>query len=258
MKVAIVIPSRWGSRRLPGKPLITILKKPLIQHVYERATCSKEAFVVVVATDDARIEEKVQRFGGEVVRTRSDARTGSDRVAELMDRIPADAYVNLQGDELIQNAAILDELIIAFKNAQPLEMGTLKVPIRDSAEITNPNVVKVVTDRNDMALYFSRSPIPSIRKDNAKQGMRGIKGALETGPYYKHIGIYIYERETLKKFSNNPSGLLEDIEQLEQLRALEMGLGIRVWETNHESFRIDTRSDLKEAERNLKRGHRAE
>ncbi|HLB95087.1 MAG TPA: 3-deoxy-manno-octulosonate cytidylyltransferase [Nitrospiria bacterium] len=239
MRTVIVIPCRFDSSRLPGKPLMNLSGKPLIQWVYERALLSKEAAQVVVATDDPRIEETVRSFGGEVITTGSTARTGSDRVAELAGRVSADAYLNLQGDELIFDGTILDELIRSFDAAQPLDMGTLKREITDRAEVSNPNVVKVVTDEDGFALYFSRSPIPYLRSAPTQ---------LPPKTFYKHLGLYIFERETLKMFSSLPSGFLEGHEKLEQLRALEHGIRIKVWETNHDSLRVDTREDLKQAE----------
>ncbi len=254
MKTVVVIPCRWGSSRLPGKPLLPLLKKPFIQHVYERATCSKEAFRIVVATDDPRIEKTVRAFGGEVFLTGQGARTGSDRVAELIETVRADAYLNLQGDELILNPLILDELIVAFSGVQPFEIGTLKQEITDPKELTNPNVVKVVTDAQGLALYFSRSPIPYHREDKRIPKRPISNTALRHRMVYKHLGIYIFEREALKSFSSRPIGMLEALEKLEQLRALEMGLRIRVWETRHESIRVDTRTDLRHAEKVLLKG----
>src|SRR3990172_1868663 len=208
MRTVIVIPCRFDSSRLPGKPLMNLSGKPLIQWVYERALLSKEAARVVVATDDPRIEETVRSFGGEVITTGSTARTGSDRVAEVAGRVSADAYLDLQGDELIFDGTILDELIRSFDAAQPLGMGTLKREITDRAEVSNPNVVKVVTDEDGFALYFSRSPIPYLRSAPTQ---------LPPKTFYKHLGLYIFERETLKMFSSLPSGFLEGHEKLEQL-----------------------------------------
>jgi 3-deoxy-manno-octulosonate cytidylyltransferase (CMP-KDO synthetase) len=257
MITVVVIPCRWNSRRLPGKPLLPVLKKPLIQQVYGRAALSRKASRVVVATDDRRIERTVRDFGGEVIRTGSGFRTGSDRVAAVMKRFPADAYVNLQGDELILEPEILDELIGRFERIRQREIGTLKQSIRDFREVVDPNVVKVVTDRNGDALYFSRSPIPYVRNDGRgrRTGGRTLfpKESFRPGTYFKHFGIYIYERRTLAAFAKSPSGFLEEREKLEQLRALETGIRIRVWETRCSSLRIDTRADLKRAERELRK-----
>ena len=250
MKTAVVIPCRWGSSRFPGKPLARILNKPVIQHVYERATCSKEASRVIVATDDPRIEEAVRLFGGEAVLTSTESRTGTDRMAELIETVEADAFVNLQADELILDAMILDELIAGFRSEQPCEIGTLKQVIEDSNELVNPNVVKVVTDQEGWALYFSRSPIPFIRDRNEK----GKAPRAEPGAYFKHLGIYIYQKEVLRQYALLPTTILERFEKLEQLRALERGYKIRVWQTHRESLRIDTREDLESAEQRLSGG----
>ena len=253
MVTVVVIPCRWNSRRLPGKPLLSVLKKPLIEQVYRRAARCRKASRVIVATDDRRVERSVLDFGGEVVRTSVRPRTGSDRVAEVMKDIQADAYVNLQGDELILEPEILDELIEAFEGARPLEIGTLKQPITDFKEVINPNVVKVVTDRKGDALYFSRSPVPYIRNDGASGRTLFPKKSFRPGVYFKHLGIYIFDRDALNSFSQGASGVLEEREKLEQLRALEMGLGIRVWKTRRRSLRIDTPADLKIAERALRK-----
>lgn len=248
MKTVVVIPCRWASNRLPGKPLLDILKKPLIQRVYESATGLKEADRVLVATDDSRIEEKVRNFGGQVFRTSQKARTGSDRVAEIMNKIDGDIFLNWQGDELFINPVPIDELIVSFINSQPLDMGTLKQEVSDSSDLNNPNVVKVVTDSNGFALYFSRSLIPFYRSDREtlEPGTKNLNLIPKT--YYKHMGIYIYTRKALELFSYSSSSALENCEKLEQLRALELGLKIKVWETSYPSYRIDTPEDLRKAE----------
>ncbi len=241
MQVVIVIPSRYGSTRFPGKPLAPLAGKPLIQWVYERARGAGVNARVLVATDDSRIRDVVLAFGGEVVMTPAGARTGSDRLAHLAETIPADAYINLQGDEVLESPRLLDDLIQAFLEAQPLDIGTLKRAITDPTELTDPNVVKVVTDRYDDALYFSRAPIPH-RRD-------GAGAAVEPGLYYKHLGIYIFRREALLEFARLPTGRLEACEKLEQLRALEQGYHIKVWETRLDTLRIDRSEDLTHAER---------
>jgi 3-deoxy-manno-octulosonate cytidylyltransferase (CMP-KDO synthetase) len=262
MKVVIVIPCRWGSSRFPGKPLAPLLTKPLIQHVYERASYSKKTSRVIIATDDTRIEQAVKAFGGEVMMTGAATRTGSDRAAELIDTHKADVYINLQGDELIKNPEILDDLIVSFTSVPSLRMGTLKHKLIDPNEIMDPNVVKVVTDKDGFALYFSRSPIPFVRDDSAKAvpatehqmpkkiPTSGSDYMLQT--YYKHLGIYIFERETLRLFSTLRTGHLESFEKLEQLRAIENGIRIKVWETKYESFRIDSQKDLQTVEGQIK------
>ncbi|MBI3609718.1 MAG: 3-deoxy-manno-octulosonate cytidylyltransferase [Nitrospirae bacterium] len=244
MKTVVVIPARYASSRFPGKPLIPIGGKPLVRQVWEQARKSRRAERVVVATDDERIRAAVASFGGDVVMTEGEFRTGTDRLAGVAGRIAADAYLNLQGDEFIQDPRILDDLIARFIEAQPLSVGTLKQPMREAAEGTNPNVVKVVTDQEGYALYFSRSAIPFHRDRETTPGSGAV-------PFYKHLGIYIYRKDALLKFAQLPTGVLEEREKLEQLRALENGIRIKVWETAYESLRIDTKEDAEEAERRL-------
>ena len=244
MKTAIVIPARYASSRFPGKPLVSVRGRPLIRQVWEQAKKSRRADQVVVATDDDRIREAVSEFGGDVLMTQVDFRTGTDRLAWVAERITADAYINLQGDEFIQDAQILDDLIAHFTESQPLAMGTLKRPIVSPEEGENPNIVKVVTTREGDALYFSRSLIPYRRDRDVTLGFGEV-------PFYKHLGIYIYRRDVLATLARLPTGFLEDREKLEQLRALENGIRIRVWETTHESLRIDAPEDVRAAEQYL-------
>jgi len=244
MKTAIVIPARYSSSRFPGKPLALVGGKSLIRQVWEQARGSRRAERVVVATDDERIRDAVAAFGGEVVMTEGEFRTGTDRLAWVADRVGADAYLNLQGDEFIQDARILDDLIAHFEASQPLEMGTLKRAAASAAEEGNPHIVKVVTDREGYALYFSRSSIPFHRDRDTTNGP-------PEACFFKHLGIYIYRREVLKRLASLPTGELEDSEKLEQLRALENGIRIRVWKTPYESIRIDAHEDLEAAERIL-------
>lgn len=247
MSAVVVIPARYGATRFPGKPLASLLGRPLIQWVYEQAKRAAGVDRVVVATDDARIRAAVTGFGGEALLTPLDARTGSDRMAAIAATIESEFYVNLQGDEILRAPQMLEELIGAFAHSQPLEMATLKRAIADPNELLDPNVVKVVTDRFDDALYFSRAAIPYRRDGGAADG-------LPPGLYFKHLGIYIFERAALFEFGRLASGLLEETEKLEQLRALEQGFRIKVWETRHDSLRIDTPEDLARAERLLGRG----
>ena len=242
MKTVVVIPVRYGSSRFPGKPLVSIGGLPLIQQVWEQARKSRKADRIVIATDDPRIQNAVALFGGEVILTEGEFRTGTDRLAWVTQHVEADAYINLQGDEWIQDAAILDELIERFIAAQPLAMGTLRQVITREEEETDPNVVKVVCDRDGFALYFSRASIPVRRERETDSGT-------VSATVYKHLGIYIYGKNTLRELAQYPTGLLEDREKLEQLRALENGMRIRVWETDHESIRIDTPKDAEQTER---------
>jgi 3-deoxy-manno-octulosonate cytidylyltransferase (CMP-KDO synthetase) len=241
--VTVVIPARFGSSRFPGKPLALLAGKPLIQHVYERARVSPGVRRVIVATDDVRIQKAVAAFGGTVVMPKGTFRTGTDRVAAVARQAPGDVFVNLQGDEIALHPGLLAGLITPFLKSGAA-MGTLKRALTSSGDIRNPGIVKVVTDSLGDALYFSRAPIPCDRE-------RG-PGNFVDGLHYVHLGIYIYTRETLLRLSRLPTGPLEEAEKLEQLRALEHGIRIRVWETKHDSLRIDTPADLKQAESVLK------
>lgn len=203
----------------------------MIQHVYERASLSRYITRVLVATDDERIASAVRHFGGEVRMTRADHPTGTDRLAEVASAEAANLYVNIQGDEPLIDPEAIDAAILSILDTDAIPMGTLKKRILDAPEITNPNVVKVVTDLAGDALYFSRSPIPHVRDG-------------EAGVYYKHIGLYVYRREFLLRYPDLDVGPLERAESLEQLRALENGYRIRVVETDYESLGVDTPEDL--------------
>jgi 3-deoxy-manno-octulosonate cytidylyltransferase (CMP-KDO synthetase) len=242
--VTVVIPARFDSSRFPGKPLALLAGKPLIQHVYERASRSPGVGRVVVATDDARIRKAVATFGGAVVMPKGTFRTGTDRVAAVAGRLPGRVFVNLQGDEIALHPGLLAGLIRPFLRSGA-GMGTLKRALTSSGEVRNPGIVKVVTDARGNALYFSRAPIPCDRGKGP--------GNFVAGLHYVHLGIYIYTRETLLRLSRLPTTPLEDAEKLEQLRALEHGIRIRVWETKHDSLRIDTPADLRRAAAALKR-----
>ncbi|HJU05867.1 MAG TPA: 3-deoxy-manno-octulosonate cytidylyltransferase [Nitrospiraceae bacterium] len=236
--VTVVIPARFGSSRFPGKPLAMLAGKPLVQHVYEHAAKAPEVDQVVVATDDARIHDAVKVFGGNAMMVEGAFRTGTDRVAAVARHLPGHVFLNLQGDEIVLHPSLLTDLIVPFLKGGA-EMGTLKRRVNLSEEIHNPDVVKVVTNQAGDALYFSRAPIPH-RRD---RGVADVPDELHD----IHLGLYIYTRQTLLQFSALPTGRLEDAEKLEQLRALEYGIPIRVWETEHPSLRIDTPRDLERA-----------
>jgi 3-deoxy-manno-octulosonate cytidylyltransferase (CMP-KDO synthetase) len=236
--VTVVIPARFGSSRFPGKPLALLAGKPLIQHTCERVRSAPGVDRVLVATDDDRIRKAVLSFGGEVVTPAGAFRTGTDRVAAVAKQVPGNIFVNLQGDEIALNPELLTDLIRPFL-ASGAPMGTLKRALTSSSEVRNPAIVKVVTDGGGNALYFSRAPVPCVRDEGL--------GKFAAGLHYVHLGIYIYTRETLLRLAALPTSPLEDAEKLEQLRALEAGIPIRVWETRHPSLRIDTPKDLREA-----------
>lgn len=245
-QVVIIIPARYGSSRFPGKPLALIGKKPLIHHVYERVRTARGVTRVVVATDDVRIRAAVQEFGGEAVMTPAELRTGSDRVAHVARELPADIYVNLQGDEIPLSVALIEDLLTPFSRSHD-EVGTLKCALTTEQQLLDPNVVKVVTDQYGYALYFSRSPIPYHRD------RRPPHQSVTAGLHWKHLGIYAYTAPALARFAQLPTGSLEATEQLEQLRLLEAGVRIRVWETKQVSIRIDAPADIAQAEATLAR-----
>jgi 3-deoxy-manno-octulosonate cytidylyltransferase (CMP-KDO synthetase) len=224
----VVIPARHGSSRLPGKPLLPLAGKPLLQWVYERARQSAAA-EVCVATDDSRIAEAAQRFGASVVMTALTHQSGTDRIAEVAERAGwsgQDIIVNLQGDEPMMPAALVDQVAELLERHPEDAIGTLAAKIATLHAFLDPNVVKVVTDAQGRALYFSRAPVPWGR-DSAPAGLasqRGFAGAR------RHIGLYAYRVAALRQLSMSPPSGLEQIEKLEQLRALENGLSIRVAE----------------------------
>ncbi|MCP9438333.1 MAG: 3-deoxy-manno-octulosonate cytidylyltransferase [Nitrospira sp.] len=233
--IVVVIPARYGSSRFPGKPLVMLNGKPMIQHVYEQALACDLVSDVMVATDDERIKQAVERFQGRVVMMSGDYRTGTDRVAAVARMFAGDLFVNLQGDEILLNPRLLNDLIDPFVRSG-VEMGTLKREMDVTEDLHNPSVVKVVTDSRGNALYFSRAPIPVVRDDPDRRVVGGL--------HYVHLGLYMYKRETLFKLASLPTGSLEDAEKLEQLRALEHGIRIRVWETKHASLRVDRPDDV--------------
>ncbi len=235
--VAVFIPARYGSARFPGKPLAELAGKPLIQHVYEAVKGIPHVSEIQVVTDDSRILKTVKEFGGRACLVDSPCRTGTDRIAKAAAYTECDVAVNLQGDEIPLHPGLLSDLIEPFLHGEA-QMGTLKRPLHNFEEVNQPSVVKVVTNHAGEALYFSRSPIPYLREGNP---MKSIAN------YYIHLGIYIFRRETLLRFAELPTGVLEEAEKLEQLRALEHGIPIKVWETQHPSLRIDHVEDLKEA-----------
>ena len=243
-QVTVVIPARYGSSRFPGKPIAMLGQKPIIQHVYEQAAACRAVSEVVVATDDRRIQEAVVKFGGQAVLTMGEFRSGTDRVAAVAGLRTGQFILNLQGDEIPVDPDLLTDLIEPFVESGA-EMGTLKRTLHTAEDLQNPAVVKVVTDRHGRALYFSRAPIPLVRDDPSRQAVKGL--------HYIHLGVYIYTRETLLRLTALPTGMLEESEKLEQLRALDHGITIHVWETGRESLRIDTPADATEAGEALRR-----
>ena len=249
----VVIPSRFGSTRLPGKPLLMIAGKPMVQHVWEQA-CKSSAQRVVVATDDARIVEACKAFGAEVLMTRTDHESGTDRLAEVVTQLglASDAIVvNVQGDEPLIPPQVIDQVAVnlaAHSEASMASMATLAEPIEDVETLFNPNVVKVVSDINGLALTFSRATLPWARDDFARQ-----PGALPAGvPYRRHIGIYAYRAGFLHDFVGWGPCWLENTERLEQLRALWHGVRIHVADVlEAPPAGVDTLEDLERVRRLL-------
>jgi 3-deoxy-manno-octulosonate cytidylyltransferase (CMP-KDO synthetase) len=237
-KVIGVIPARYSSKRFPGKPLVDILGKPMIQWVYENAMGSKLLDFLIVATDDERIYDVVKSFGGNVIMTPSDIQTGTDRVAYVLNEFDADIVANIQGDEPLLTSEMIDRAIEPFLNSEKVDISTLAVKINDVDLIFNPNVVKVVFDKDKIALYFSRSPIPFCRD------AKNEKDWLRLGNFYKHIGLYVYSRESLLRFVSLRRSSLEEIEKLEQLRALENGFRIKVVISESDTIGVDTPEDV--------------
>lgn len=233
MKAIGIIPARYGSTRLEGKPLKEIGGKPMIQLVYEAAQQAKLLAEVYVATDDERIVQAVQQFGGNVRMTSPHHKTGTDRIAEVAGDIAADIVVNIQGDEPLLNPAMIDEVVLPFFDDPALPMSTLCVPILEEEALHDPNVVKAVFDQAGYALYFSRSLIPYPRKHEGFQA-------------YEHLGLYAYRKEFLLTYITMPQSRLEMVESLEQLRVLEAGYKLKIAISRHpyEGVSVDTPEDL--------------
>jgi len=244
MAVAI-IPARYASTRLPGKPLVALAGKLMIERVWERVRRAKKISRVIVATDDERIIRAVAAFGGEAVMTRSEHRSGTERVAEVAAttvREGEEIFVNVQGDEPLIEPSAIDTAVETIESDQSAAIATLAVPIARPADIMDPNVVKVVLDFDGNALYFSRAPIPWVRDRNAPVHARHLK----------HLGLYAFRRAALLDFPTLPLGDLERIEQLEQLRWMENGYKIRVAETPHDSISVDVPEDVSRLEQLLR------
>ena len=240
MKIIGIIPARYASTRFPGKPLQLIAGKPLVQHVVERCREAQSLADVIVATDDERIA-KVAREFCTVEMTRTDHPSGTDRIAEVAARLDCDAVVNVQGDEPLIPATVIDAVASALTDAQ---MTTAATPVRNIAEYSDPNAVKVVVDAAGRALYFSRRTIPFVR-DSAEESPEQQCAAF---PFLKHLGIYGYRRDTLKRLVEFAASPLEQAERLEQLRALENGIGIAVCLVEYESIGVDVPEDVQRVE----------
>lgn len=253
-----IIPARYGSTRLPGKPLLDLAGKPIIQHVYERAAQARTIARVLVATDDERIAQVVSAFGGGVVITRADHETGTDRIAEAARGVDAEIVVNVQGDEPLIDPDTIDAAVAPLLADSSLVMSTTCEPLARAEDLFNANIVKVTLDSAGNALYFSRAPIPFPRDIAAGADTATIIERVNAQPellarYRKHTGLYVYRRGFLLDFTTWPRTPLETTESLEQLRALERGCQIRVVTVTRSSIGIDTPEDLARARRVLEK-----
>jgi 3-deoxy-manno-octulosonate cytidylyltransferase (CMP-KDO synthetase) len=246
MKIIGIIPARFASTRFPGKPLALIAGKPLIQRVVEQCQKAGSLTEVVVATDDERIYRAAKKFCA-VEMTRADHPSGSDRIAEVAGRLSCDAVVNIQGDEPLIDPSVIDAVAGALAHS---EMSTAATPVKNPAEYDNPNVVKVVVNTAGHALYFSRRTIPYLRE----AASRPVTEQLAAFPFLKHLGIYGFRRETLLRLVKFPVSPLENAEKLEQLRALDHGIGIAVVKVDYDSIGVDVPEDVARVEKLL--GHR--
>lgn len=243
MKVYGIIPSRFGSSRFPGKPLAMLAGKPLVAWVVEAVKKAKTLDEVLVATDDERIVAAVEKFGGKAVMTPSELPSGTDRIAcAAGDFADEDILVNIQGDEPLIDPDLIDRLVAKLRDDRQWSMATAVTPIKSISDLNAKSVVKVVLDRNDGALYFSRSAIPCDRDHEPD---------LTNGIYVRHLGIYAYRGDFLRSFVKEPPCVLEQTEKLEQLRALWMGAKIAVVKTDDEGIGVDTREDAERVERIL-------
>ena len=242
-RVVVVIPARYASTRLPGKPLVSLAGKPMVQRVYEQAKLAQTVHRVLVATDDQRIVDAVLAFGGEARMTRSDHRTGTERIAEVAAHEAGDVFVNIQGDEPLIDPVAVDTAVAALLEDPPAQIATVATPIRHVPDIMDPNVVKTVVDFDSNALYFSRAPIPWVRDTPQKVHVK----------YWKHLGLYVFQRDALLEYPTLPQGELEKIEQLEQLRWLENGWKIRVAEVEHDAVSVDAPEDVTRVEKLLQK-----
>ncbi|MBI3321847.1 MAG: 3-deoxy-manno-octulosonate cytidylyltransferase [Candidatus Omnitrophica bacterium] len=242
MGALVVIPARYGSVRFPGKPLAMLQGKPVIQHVYEQVARAQRIDEVIVATDDQRILDAVERFGGKAMMTSASARSGTERVAEIARARSAAVVLNVQGDEPLIQPAMVEQVIDYLGRHAAVPMASVMTKLR-AEDLANPNVVKVVVDRDGFALYFSRAPIP-FERANRPTGQ-------PANGFWKHLGIYGYQRHFLLQVPHLEPTPLEQLEQLEQLRALEHGYRIKLLETIYDTVGVDTPEDLARVEKRL-------
>jgi 3-deoxy-manno-octulosonate cytidylyltransferase (CMP-KDO synthetase) len=253
-KILGVIPARYASSRFPGKALATVRSRTVLELVWERVSMARYLGPVVIATDDERIARAARGFGAQVCMTRNDHVSGTDRVAEVASAYEdVELVVNIQGDEPLIDPNAIDAAILPLLEEPAIPMGTLKKRIEDPRELRDPNVVKVVTDRFGNAIYFSRANIPFVRDSD---GLHPVQAGGEITSF-KHIGLYVYRRDFLLRYSALPIGPLEQLERLEQLRAIENGFRMRVVETDYESIGVDTPADLEKVRALISAGEAA-
>jgi 3-deoxy-manno-octulosonate cytidylyltransferase (CMP-KDO synthetase) len=255
----IVIPARYGSERLPAKVLADIAGKPMVQWVWEKAKQATKAQEVIIATDDERVADRAQAFGAKVAMTIKTHKSGTERVAEVANRLEYDIVVNLQGDEPLFSPQAIDQLINSIREEENVMMASLRVKIQNYRDYLDPNVVKVICDDQDFALYFSRSPLPHFRGQEARLAQWEKSGVIpkELSPHpFKHLGIYAYRSAFLSAFAELPASELEKAEKLEQLRALAWGFKIKVPETEFDSVSVDVKEDLEKVLALIRKGQK--
>ncbi len=253
-----IIPARYGSTRFEGKVLKDLCGKPVIQHVYERAKKAKTLDDLIIGADDDRIIKAVESFGGKVIFTSKSHTTGTDRLAEVANDVDVRIVVNIQGDEPLVNPLVIDDLVRTMQGDPTIVMATVVKKSYSDEEFRSPDVVKAIVDENGFALYFSRSPIPTLLNPAApSQEEASVKDGAHGTFFYKHLGLYAYTKDFLFTFKNLPVSYLETNERLEQLRALEHGYRIKVIETKFETVGVDTPQDLELARTVLEREQNA-
>ena len=248
-KVLVVIPARWASSRFPGKPLVNIAGIPMIQRVVEQAKKAKSVSEVIVATDDSRILDFVKKNGDTAIMTSADHESGTDRVAEVARERDCDIVVNVQGDEPLIPPQNIDQVVKPLLEDSSISVTSLRILIRDTNDLFNKNITKVVVDKFDSALYFSKAPIPWDR-DSWSESLDTIS-TLSSPLWFKHIGLYAYRKQFLMEYTSLPVSPLEKLEKLEQLRILENGFPIKVVETEFDSIGVDSKEDLEIVEKQL-------
>jgi 3-deoxy-manno-octulosonate cytidylyltransferase (CMP-KDO synthetase) len=245
-KAVAIIPARYDSTRFPGKPLATLNGKTIIKRVFEQVSASNLINSAYIATDDKRINDAVNDFGGRVIMTSPDHECGTDRIAEAAKDIKCDIIINVQGDEPFIRPEMVDDTVKMLRDDRKASMSTLAVKIKNKEDMVSPHVVKVVMDSEGYALYFSRSPVPYYR--DCWENLENITFDEKKNVMFKHIGIYGFRKEVLMNFTSMEKSWLEGVEKLEQLRALAYGMKIKVKETQYDTFGIDTIEDLRKAE----------